>query len=69
MLKKGNRLMDIKFPEKTLAIMVKRDAGFFVPTGKTVLKESDKILVITDNSEQLEKALNIPSETISENSL
>ena len=67
MLKKGNRLMDIKFPEKTLAIMVKRDAGFFVPTGKTVLKESDKILVITDNSEQLEKALNITPEPMGDN--
>ena len=59
MLEKGTRLMDIGLPEKTLAIMVKRENGFFVPTGKSVLKEFDKLLVITDNAELLEEELHI----------
>lgn len=59
MLTNGNRLMDINLPEKTLAIMVKRESGFFVPTGKSILKESDTLLVITDNAEQMEEALHI----------
>lgn len=57
MLQNGNRLMDIGLPEKTLAIMVKRDSIFFVPTGKSTLKEFDKLLVITDNAEILESEL------------
>lgn len=53
MLQNGSSLMDIGLPEKTLAIMVKRDSVFFVPTGKTTLLENDKMLVITDNAETL----------------
>ncbi len=59
MLKNGNKLMDINLPEKTLAIMVKRDSGYFVPTGKSILKEYDTILMITDNADKLEEALGI----------
>ena len=59
MLQNGTRLMDIGLPEKTLAIMVKRENGFFVPTGKSVLKEFDKLLVITDNADLLEEELHI----------
>jgi len=33
--------------------MVMRDNNYFVPTGQTVLKEKDKILIITDNHEIL----------------
>ena len=53
MLKNGNMLMNIGLPEKTLAIMVKRDSVFFVPTGKTALLENDKMLVITDDEDSL----------------
>ncbi len=52
-LSNGNRLMDLGLPDKTLAVMVKRYDKFFVPTGKTVLKNSDKLLIITDNHEAL----------------
>lgn len=52
-LSKGNRLMDISLPDKTLVVMVKRDNKYFVPTGKTPLKEKDMLLVITDDHEAL----------------
>ncbi len=45
----GNRLMDWGLPDKTLVVMVKRGDKFFVPTGKTVLHEGDKLLIITDD--------------------
>ncbi|MCC7331659.1 MAG: potassium/proton antiporter [Flavobacteriales bacterium] len=51
----GNMLMNLPLPENTLAVMVKRDEKFFVPTGKTVLKEKDKVLFITDNEDALLK--------------
>ena len=36
--------------------MVKRGNNFFVPKGNTVLKLGDKLLVISDNEEELKKA-------------
>ena len=52
----GNRLMDMTLPDNTLAVMVKRGNNFFVPKGNTVLKLGDKLLVISDNEEELKKA-------------
>ncbi len=53
MLQNGSLLMNIGLPGNTLAIMVKRDTVFFVPTGKTTLLENDRMLVITDNEDTL----------------
>ena len=36
LLRNGNHLMDLALPDKTLAVMVKRDNKYFIPTGKTV---------------------------------
>ncbi len=52
-LEKGNRLMNLTLPDNTLVVMVNRSGNYFVPTGKTKLKENDKILIITDNQEAL----------------
>ncbi len=52
-LSNGNQLMNLSLPDHTVVVMIKRDDNYFVPTGKTVLKEKDKILVITDNHEAL----------------
>jgi len=54
MLQRGNRLMDLGFPQNTLAIMVKRGQQFFVPTGKSQLQADDALLVITDNEQTLQ---------------
>lgn len=59
---KGNRLMDIKLPENSLAVMVKREEKYFVPTGKTELHSKDKLLIMTDDHASLQevyKKLNI----------
>lgn len=57
MLSGGSRLMDLGMPEKTLAIMVKRDDNYFVPTGVTQLHEGDRLMILTDNQEALEATL------------
>lgn len=57
MLSHGQLLMDLRMPEKTLAIMVKRGENYFVPTGKTSLFEGDKLMVITDDNTALEQTL------------
>ncbi len=52
-LQYGNHLMDLDLPDKTLVVMIKRSNKYFVPTGKTILHEKDKLLVITDDHEAL----------------
>lgn len=53
LLAHGNHLMDLTLPDNTLVVMVKRDNHFFVPRGSTRLDIGDKLLVITDNDEEL----------------
>jgi cell volume regulation protein A len=48
-LAKGNLLMNLPLPDKTVVVMVKRENKYFVPTGKTPLQENDKLLIITDD--------------------
>ncbi len=55
-LENGNRMMDLTLPANTLVAMVKRSGLYFVPTGKTLLKEGDKLLIISDNDDELKEA-------------
>ena len=52
-LRHGNKLMQLKLPDHTLAVMVKRDGKYFIPKGNTELHENDKLLMISDNDEAL----------------
>lgn len=54
-LANGDKLMNLTLPDNTLVVMVKRDNRYFVPRGQTVLKTGDKLLVISDNDEELKK--------------
>ncbi|MDD4217830.1 MAG: potassium/proton antiporter [Bacteroidales bacterium] len=53
MIAKGNRIMDLSLPDNTLIVLLKRDDKYLVPTGKTVLQEGDKLLIITDDQNAL----------------
>lgn len=69
-LKHGNRLMDLKLPDHTLAAMVKRNGNFFIPRGQTILKENDILLIISDNDEALVQAyhaLDVKNYTLKKN--
>lgn len=52
-LQRGNQLMNLSLPDKTLVVMIKRDNKYFVPTGKTTLHDQDKLMIITDDHEAL----------------
>lgn len=56
-LENGNRLMDLRLPEKTLAILVKRGDNYFVPTGKTVLHLGDHLMLLTDDKQAMNDTL------------
>jgi cell volume regulation protein A len=54
-LTRGNRIMDMPMPEKTLVVMVKREEHYFVPTGSTELEPGDVLLIISDNERSLKE--------------
>lgn len=54
-LEHGKNLIELPLPDRTLAVMVKRDNHFFIPTGSTILHPNDKLLVISDDEEALKK--------------
>ena len=55
MLQKGQRIMDISLPDRTLVVMVKRHQRYFIPRGNTQLEVGDSVLVITDDEEGLKE--------------
>lgn len=66
----GNKLMELKLPDHTLAVMIKRNGRYFIPKGNTELKEGDKLLMISDNDEALlqsYEALGITEYTMKKN--
>jgi cell volume regulation protein A len=54
-LTRGNKIMDMPMPEKTLVVMVKRGEHYFVPTGSTELEPGDILLIISDNERSLKE--------------
>lgn len=57
-LEHGENLMEMQFPDKSLAVMVKRGEQYFIPTGQTKLCVGDKILVISDDEKALKQTYN-----------
>ena len=55
MLIKGDKLSEITLPDNTLVVMICRDGDYFVPRGNTELLEGDKLLVLSDRSEELDE--------------
>jgi cell volume regulation protein A len=55
LLAHSDRLRDLILPDNTLVVMIKRGDNYFVPRGSTKLDVDDKLLVISDNSEELRK--------------
>ncbi|MBR6720543.1 MAG: potassium/proton antiporter [Alistipes sp.] len=53
MLHNGDTLKDIRLPGNTLVVMVYRDNSYFVPKGFSKLLPGDKLLVVSDNNEEL----------------
>lgn len=53
MLCNGKTLKDIRLPGHTLVVMVYRSGNYFVPKGDTELHKGDKLLVVSDNNDEL----------------
>ncbi len=55
LLQSSNRLSDLSLPENTVVVMVKHKNRYCIPDKKTKLQEGDKLLVISQNDEELRK--------------
>ncbi len=53
----GDKLLKLPLPENCVAVLVKREEAYFVPTGKTELLLGDKVLLISDDPDGLKEAL------------
>lgn len=54
-LLQGDLLTDLPLPDNTLVVLVKRNNRFFVPNGHTQLFERDKLIIISDNEDELKR--------------
>ncbi len=55
LLAHGDHLKDMILPDNTLVMMVRRGDDYFVPKGGTRLAVGDKLLVISDNDDELRR--------------
>lgn len=44
---KGKRIVEVEFPKGTLVLLIRRGEEFIIPTGETVLKAGDSLLVLS----------------------
>ncbi len=52
MIANGDTLRDIALPDNTLVVMIYRDGGYFVPRGGSQMAVGDRLLVVSDRSEE-----------------
>ena len=57
MIARGNQLKQITLPDHTLVVMARRGERYFIPKGHTTLEEGDRLLIISDNDEELQREL------------
>ena len=57
MIARGNQLKHITLPDHTLVVMARRGERYFIPKGHTTLEEGDRLLIISDNDEELQREL------------
>jgi cell volume regulation protein A len=51
----GKQVFQLNFPQKTLIAMIKRGDKYITPCGSTVLEPEDKLLILSENKEKLDK--------------
>ncbi|PRX98302.1 TrkA family protein, partial [Pontibacter ummariensis] len=51
----GKSIVELQLPKTSLIVLIDRGGKFVTPNGATVLQEKDKLMVMVDNDEELEK--------------
>jgi cell volume regulation protein A len=53
----GKRILQLGLPEKLVIALILRDGSYFTPTGSTKLKINDKLYILGESEESLNKTL------------
>ncbi|RUA17937.1 MAG: potassium/proton antiporter, partial [Flavobacteriia bacterium] len=48
-------IVNLNFPKKAIIAMIERDGNYLTPNGSTELQANDRLVVLTDKPEILEK--------------
>lgn len=51
----GMKIVNLNFPKKAIIAMIERDGNYLTPNGSTELQANDRLVVLTDKPEILEK--------------
>jgi len=60
----GKQIFELKFPKTALISIIKRENSFITPNGSTVLEAGDKLFIISENTNDIQKVfecLDIPN--------
>jgi cell volume regulation protein A len=52
----GKPIVELGLPKTTLIAIIQRNNSFFIPSGSIVLKEGDKLTILSDSEEDLQQA-------------
>ncbi|NDK56450.1 potassium/proton antiporter [Pontibacter fetidus] len=51
----GKSIVELQFPKTALIVLINREGKYITPNGATILQENDKLLVMIDNDNELDK--------------
>lgn len=52
----GKKIVDLEFPRAAIIAMIKRKGQFIIPKGATELQAGDKLIILSDTKENIDKA-------------
>lgn len=55
----GKKIVDIGLPQHALIVLIKRSDKFITPKGSTLLESGDKLLILSENEENLDEVDNM----------
>lgn len=51
----GKKIVQLSFPKTALIVMIKRESTYITPNGSTELQSNDKLMILAENAESLQK--------------
>ena len=51
----GKEIVNLDFPDSCVIVMIHRDEKFITPSGSTTIEAGDKLIILSDNADSLEK--------------
>jgi len=51
----GKEVVDLDFPDSCVIVMIHRDEKYITPQGSTIIEAGDKLIILSDNKDSLDK--------------